>query len=119
MNSENMIQGDGHSIEYNENTQTIVFAGSMRLRTSADYAPVLSLLEHAYSNTDADTLILDFRQLEFLNSSGINTISRFVITARKSGGANLSVLGNPDIYWQQKSLVNLQRLWPNVLVKIE
>jgi hypothetical protein len=28
------------------------------------------------------------------------------------------VLGNRDIYWQQKSLGNLQKLWPKVQIEI-
>lgn len=119
MTSENLIQGDGYSIEYNENTHTVVLVGTMRLRTREDYAPLDELLERAYAGTSDANLTLDFRQLEFLNSSGINTISRFVINARKTGSPSLSILGNPDIYWQQKSLTNLQKLWEKVEVIIQ
>ena len=118
MTSENMIQGDDYSVEYNENTLTVTFTGTMRLRSRTDYAPIDSVLNKAYSDTGDKVLILDFRQLEFLNSSGINTISRFVINARKGAGASLSVLGNPEIYWQQKSLTNLQKLWASLLKRL-
>jgi hypothetical protein len=54
-----------------------------------------------------------------LNSSGINTVSRFVIEERKKARNTLKVLGSQDIYWQQKSLTNLQRLWPKILIEIQ
>ena len=119
MTTENRIEGEGYSVEYNEGTQTIAFSGTMRLRTTADYAPINSILERAYDAAGDQKLNLDFRQLQFLNSSGINTISRFVITSRKKSTANLVVLGSQDIYWQQKSLTNLQRLWKSVEIEIQ
>jgi len=35
-----------------------------------------------------------------------------VISARQSSNVVLKVLGNQQIAWQQKSLANLQKLWP-------
>ena len=64
------------------------------------------------------SMVMDFRNLQFLNSAGINTISRFVITARTANTTQLRVLGNPEISWQQKSLGNLQKLWAKVSIEI-
>jgi len=113
------LNGDGYTIEYNPGTQSIRFEGTIRLQSAEEYAPVKALLQEAHRATPAgEVLRLDLRQLRFLNSSGINTISRFVITARKEDRVQLVVLGNQDIYWQKKSLVNLQRLWPKVEIDI-
>lgn len=119
MTNENRVEGEGYSVEYNEGTETVIFTGTMRLKTGADYAPINALLEKAYNAAGDGKLTLDFRQLQFLNSSGINTISRFVITARKKDAAKLLVIGSQDIYWQQKSLTNLQRLWKSVEIEIQ
>lgn len=114
------LQGEEYSVEYNEGTQSISFAGTIRLQTREEYEPITQLLDKYHDATaDGKALTLDFRQLRFLNSSGINTISRFVIAARKKNQVNLVVLGNQDIYWQQKSLKNLQRLWPKVQIEIQ
>ncbi len=114
------ITGEEYSVEYNDNTQTATFIGSMRLRTSEEYEPITQLLQQAHNETNADnTLILDFSELKFLNSSGINIISRFVIFARKQAKINLQVNGNQEIYWQKKSLTNLQRLWSKVAIDIQ
>ncbi len=114
------INGDEYTVTYNDNTQTLAFDGSMRLRTTEEYAPINDLMQKALETTPADnTLIMDFSSLKFLNSSGINIISRFVIAARKNGTVPLKVVGSQDIYWQQKSLTNLQRLWSSVQIEIQ
>ena len=119
--STNKVEGDGYFVEYNEGTQQVVFSGTIRLQTTAEYAPVMDLLNDAHKTavSDDSPLTLDFRQLQFLNSSGINTISRFVIFARKQNTAMLVVMGSSDIYWQKKSLTNLQKLWSKVQIQIQ
>ena len=112
------IKGEEFSIDFNEATQAIIFRGTVRLKTSEDYAPVVALLNKGCGEGFGQNLVLDFRQLNFLNSSGTNAISKFVIGARKQDRISLKVLGNKDIYWQQKSLHNLQKLWPKVEIEI-
>jgi hypothetical protein len=55
---------------------------------------------------------VDLSELEFLNSSGIAMLSKFVIEARNRKTVTLTILGAQAIPWQGKSLVNLQRLMP-------
>ena len=114
------ITGEEYSVEYNANTQTVTFIGSMRLRTSDEYEPITQLLQQAHDGTpEGETLTLDLSELKFLNSSGINVISRFVIAGRKAAKINLLVKGSQEVYWQKKSLTNLQRLWPKVKIDIQ
>lgn len=114
-----VVNGEDYTVQLDPATQAVTFAGSIRLQTMDDYAPIRDLLDAAMNAAGAGgTVLLDFRQLRFLNSSGINTISRFVIDARKMDNVMLSVMGNQEIYWQQKSLTNLQRLWPKVKIDI-
>jgi len=114
------VSGPEYSVEYNMGSHTVSFIGTIRLQTTDEYAPIMTLLQAVHDGLDPQTpLILDLRQLRFLNSSGINTISRFVIKARKADKLALQVLGNQEIYWQQKSLINLQRLWPKLQIEIQ
>lgn len=112
------ITGDEYAIEHNDSNHVVSFKGTIRLQTTEDYTPIVDLLQAAHDAAGTDKLTLDFRQLQFLNSSGINVISKFVIAARKQDKINLVVLGSQDIYWQQKSLSNLARLWPKVQVSV-
>jgi hypothetical protein len=111
------LRGEDYVISYSESNNAVEFFGTLRLRDSADYKPLTDMLETAHRNAK-DSLMLDFRNLQFLNSAGINTISRFVITARTRDTAQLRVLGNNEISWQQKSLLNLQKLWAKVAIEI-
>lgn len=115
-----VLKGEEYSVEYNDGTQNVNFVGTIRLQTTAEYEPITQLLHKAHDAADpSGAVCLDFRQLRFLNSSGINIISRFVIAARKQNKVNLTVLGNQDIYWQKKSLTNLQKLWSKVQIEIQ
>lgn len=112
------IKGDEYVVEHDQAANSVSFRGTVRLQSSDDYAPITALLQRAHAAAAGSKLNLDFRQLQFLNSSGISTISKFVIGARKQDQVTLVVLGNRDIYWQQKSLGNLQKLWPKVEIQI-
>jgi len=112
------IKGDGYAIEHNDAEHIVSFRGIIRLQNTDDYAPVTDLLNEAHAVAGNGKLTLDFRQLQFLNSSGINAVSKFVIAARKEDKIRMVVLGNQEIYWQQKSLANLSKLWPKVQVEI-
>lgn len=111
------LRGEDYVITYVESRGTVEFFGTLRLRDSADYKPLTQMLEKALAEAK-DSLVLDFRNLQFLNSAGINIISRFVIVARTANTAQLRVLGNTEISWQQKSLGNLQKLWARVSIEI-
>ena len=111
------LRGEDYVITCVESRSAVEFVGTLRLRDSADYKQLNQMLEQALPGA-AGTLILDFRNLQFLNSAGINVISRFVITARTAATAQLRVLGHNEISGQQKSLGNLQKLWAKVSIEI-
>ena len=111
------LRGEDYVVTYVESRSAVEFFGTLRLRDSADYKPLTQMLDQALKGA-AGTLIMDFRNLQFLNSAGINVISRFVIAARTAETTQLRVLGNNEISWQQKSLGNLQKLWAKVSIEI-
>jgi hypothetical protein len=112
------LQGDGYEVAHSPDAHSVSFRGTIRLQTTDDYLPIVELLQRAHDAAAGGPLSLDFRQLQFLNSSGISTVSKFVIAARKQDRVSLTVLGSSEIYWQQKSLGNLQKLWPKVRIEI-
>ena len=82
-----------------------------------DYAPILDLLKETLANPMMP-VILDLRELDFLNSSGITMFSRFVIEARNHNGINLQFLASESIHWHARSLKNLQRLMPALTIQL-
>ena len=112
------IKHENYQVTYNPETATITCSGSFRLRGNDEYAPILQLMNQA-ADAKPETLILDVREVRFLNSSGINTLSKFVIYVRKNQTCQVIILGSSQSPWQQKSLKNFQRLLPGLQLEIE
>jgi hypothetical protein len=112
------IKARDYNISYDSGTETVNCQGSLRLNGMEEYAPIVQLLNDI-ADRDPPTLTLDLRNLEFLNSSGINVISKFVIKVRQKGTIQMIVQGSKTIPWQGKSLKNLQRLMPKLKLELE
>ncbi len=112
------IEGENFSVTYDPETVTIDFQGSLRLSGVKEYAPIVDLMD-AVAEDEPETIVLDLRRLEFLNSSGISMLSKFTIGVRKRQTIDITVLGSQAIPWQGKSLKNLQRLMPRLNLVLE
>ncbi|HRP96371.1 MAG TPA: hypothetical protein PL143_09000 [Rhodocyclaceae bacterium] len=106
------LEGAGYRAEFDPEAGCVRLRGSLRLGGLTEYAPISQLLEDALDGRDA--LTLDLSGLEFLNSSGIATLSKFVIAVRNRKTCTLAVRGSTSIPWQGKSLNNLKRLMPTL-----
>jgi len=114
---ETILQDELYRVGYDASVGVVRLQGTLRLNGSEEYAPLIALLGRALDEHSA--LTLDLRELEFLNSSGIATLSRFVIECRNRKTVGLTVLGTRKVTWQGKSLVNLQRLMPALQLDIQ
>lgn len=112
------IRSKNYSVIYDETSQQITFDGSLRLNGSSEYAPISDLLNKV-AQQEPEKIILDLTQLNFLNSSGISILSRFVIDVRKRQNIQMTVIGTQKNPWQSKSLKNLQRLMPALQLELE
>ena len=110
------IETESYTLESDDSNNSVQISGSLRLNGLEEYTPVLDALRAALAKGDAMTL--DLSSLEFLNSSGIAMLSKFVIEARGQEGLQLVILGSSQIPWQGKSLKNLQRLYPALELNI-
>ncbi|MEY3299735.1 MAG: hypothetical protein RLZZ597_2995 [Cyanobacteriota bacterium] len=107
------IHGEEYVVRYDALTSTIFFEGSLSLPNIEDFEPVVNLLNAALDSAPP-RLTLNLGQLEFLNSSGISILSRFVIKVRGQSETTLMLKGSEAIIWQKRSLRNLQRLMPSL-----
>jgi len=110
------IVGETFEIRLEDNN-TVLFKGALRLSGMEDYAPILDMLKGTLLNPPAP-IVLDLRDLDFLNSSGITMLSRFVIEARDRADINLYFLASESVPWHARSLKNLQRLMPALMVRL-
>jgi hypothetical protein len=111
------IKHDDYTVTYNPEIATITCSGSFRLR-GVEYADILDLLKQV-ADAKPDTITLDVRELQFLNSSGINSLSKFVIQVRNHKVSQMVIKGSGRIPWQTKTLKNFQRLLPGLQLEIE
>lgn len=107
-----------YQVHYDEGTGVIACHGSFRLHGGEEYRPILDLLLSA-ADARPNTLILDVRELKFLNSSGINMLSKFILQARKHKASQVVIHGSSRYPWQEKSLKNFQRLLPGLSMQID
>lgn len=112
------VKGQDYSILYDRESMTVIFQGELSLGGTADYAPIVELLDEV-ANPEPPNITLNLKKLEFLNSSGISMLSKFVISVRKKKTIQLLVLGSNDVPWQQKSLKNLEKLLPTLKLELE
>lgn len=111
------IRSKNYSVIYDQTSHQITFDGSLRLNGSGEYALISELLNKV-AQQEPPQIVLDLTQLNFLNSSGISILSRFVINVRKRQNIQMMIIGAKKNPWQSKSLKNLQRLMPSLQLEL-
>ena len=105
-----------YQVTYDEANATVTCKGAFRLH-GEEYGPVLDLMIGA-ADAKPPTLTLDVRELQFLNSSGINTLAKLILQVRRHAASQVLILGSDRFPWQAKSLKNLQRLLPGLRMEM-
>ena len=111
------VKGPTYRVWYDDASKTVHFEGSLRLNGVAEYAPIVELLDSLLAST-TDEIRWDLTELEFLNSSGINVLYRHIIEARKKGGVDFKVRGTTEKPWQKKSLPNMKKFLPTLVLDL-
>lgn len=112
------ISGENYRVTYDPKMATVTCEGSLRLYGASGYSSIVELFNKA-ADQKAATLRLNLQNLQFLNSSGINALSKFVIRVRNNKTSKLIVQGTDAYPWQSKSLTNLQRLMPEIQLEMK
>ena len=112
-----IISGESFEIRLEESNNTVFFKGALRLSGMQDYAPILDMLKTTLLGP-LKPIVIDVRELDFLNSSGITMLSRFVIEARDRTNVHLFFFASESIAWHARSIKNLQRLMPALSVRL-
>ena len=112
------VKKDDYRVWYDPTTATVNFQGLIRESQISDYKPLEELLEGVIAQKPP-VISMNLQELEFLNSSGMTILSRFVIGVRNKKMIQLVVRGSQKIAWQNKSLVNWQRLMPGLTLQYE
>ncbi len=113
------VVGGDYRVGVDSASRTAVFSGTLRLNGTDEYAPILQMLDDLLDTSQGSNCTWDLRELQFLNSSGINMLYQLVIKARRLGNINMHVVGSKDVAWQGKSLGNMSRFMPGLELTVD
>jgi hypothetical protein len=111
------VKGEHFNIVYDNNSKTVNFTGKVRLRGLQEYTVVFDLFDKVLERNK--NLIIDLQNLELINSSGIDMLSKFIITSRKKKTVQINIIGSSTKTWQTRLLKNFQRLMPKLQYELK
>ena len=94
------------------NNNTLVFTGKIE---ASDYANFTQFLKEVDQAVKEDTLIYDFRALNFLNSSGIKAIAVHFLNSQKK----YRIIIKTGLTWQKVGIIPLRFIRPEGCVEID
>jgi hypothetical protein len=112
------LEDENYKIWFDETVNTIYFEGSIRLWDPTDYSKIKQFMLDTHE-LNISELFLNFVKLEFLNSSGISTLCKFILDIKKVNKVSLHIIGNNTILWQKKSFENLLKLWDKIAIEFK
>ncbi|MEO0686485.1 MAG: hypothetical protein AAFY76_15965, partial [Cyanobacteria bacterium J06649_11] len=107
------VKGENFNISYENNSKAVNFTGRIRLRGLQEYTVVFDLFDKVLER-NGNSITLDLQNLELINSSGIDMLSKFILTSRKKNTVEVKVIGSDSKTWQTRLLKNLKRLMPKL-----
>ncbi|MEO1430544.1 MAG: DUF6272 family protein [Cyanobacteria bacterium J06633_8] len=112
------VKGENFHIVYNNNSKAVNFTGRVRMRGLQEYTVVFDLFDKVIE-INKDVITLDLQNLELINSSGIDMLSKFIITTRKKKTVQINIIGSSSRNWQTRLLKNFQRLMPSLQYELK
>jgi len=114
------LKDNKYQVTYDPDIAKVVFEGSLFLNGAPAYEPILQLLKQAAENQEPNPLMVSICGLKFMNSSGINMLTKFVmyVSDVKKLKLTLTFQAQKQIAWQEKLCINLQRLLPSLQIEL-
>ncbi|MCC5813633.1 MAG: hypothetical protein JJT78_02675 [Leptospira sp.] len=109
------VKTEEYSAYYDPAEKKVVMTGSMRLQNLASYEEIKKVLKTGIENTN-DQMTVDIQNLNFMNSSGITTLSLFLIECRNKKYTPVRILGSAKVSWQIKTVLNFKKLWVDLVL---
>lgn len=86
------------------------FVGTADLETREDLEAVVSALHQHSIREETATVVLDFRELEFMNSSSFKVFVAWLANVQElppEKQYKITLRSNPNLHWQRRSLAAL------------
>ena len=116
MSSTLEIKDQDFRVWYEPDDLTVYFEGKMRLAPGG-YRPIEELLNKVVDQEPA-RIRLHLYDLQFLNSSGLSMLFKFVVQVRKKGSIRLAVRASKTVLWHSKTLSNIERFFPDAEIEL-
>ena len=95
----------------NVNKNVFNFQGKLE---KSDYSGLSKFLEQAEAKIQENIMDFDFRNLEFLNSSGIRAIAVFFLSCNKK----INIYINKAVTWQRVGLIPLKSMKEDDMITV-
>jgi hypothetical protein len=105
------IAGDRYRIVYDPAASAVAFQGILR---SEDRFPLNKQLIDAVAAKVPKQVTLDVRQLEFLNSSGVVLLFKFIADLHDLIGSQIIIRGSTRYPWQVRWLRDMSKFIPEL-----
>lgn len=95
---------------FDAGTLAIRFAGTADVEAKPDLDAVVKKLHEEALRLAATKVVVDFRELEFMNSSSFKVFVSWLATVQELDAASqykIHLLSNPSLHWQRRSLAAL------------
>jgi hypothetical protein len=108
-------------IEVKDNDEgiTVYFHGKINMQNpGAIFGPFFDELHQKIVDTGIKNVTADFTDLQFLNSSGLKSIIRWIMNDASlppDNQYNIKILYNKEIGWQETSLTTFKDLVPDLV----
>ena len=103
-------------------TLRVAMSGAVEMRDPGDVLnPYWTLIDEEALRQNLKVVELDVRDLNFMNSSGILTLVRWITRCKVARRTAISLVLQYDrnVTWQRSSIPTLAKLAPNVVVSAE
>lgn len=113
-----VMESDLFKIQYDNADHTVYFKGTLRMNNLDDFSKIKKFLLEIF-DLESPCLIMNFVDLEYMNSAGMNTMCQFILEVKDNTDKIIKVIGNDTILWQKKSFNNLKILWDKLEVEFK
>jgi len=103
-------------------TLRMTMAGAVEMRDPGEVLnPYWTLVDEEALRRNLKSVELDVRDLNFMNSSGILTLVRWITRCKSHGSSAYHIVLQYDrnVTWQRASIPTLAKLAPNMVVAME
>ena len=105
------VVGPTYTVSYDEPTVTVNFEGVLRLQNIEEGEPITRLLNELAA-TAPDVILLDFVQLQLMNSTGLNILIKFMLAMREQNTSKMMLRASEKHFWQRDLIRGLQKFVP-------